>query len=80
VPGKQAYRLASTARRHLREARAWTLARWGQELTEACFIDLDTAARDLAKHHRTYRVREELASGTGHMLYPVREHCLVYVP
>jgi plasmid stabilization system protein ParE len=80
VPRTKAYLLTPTARRQLREARAWSLARSGRELTEAYFIDLDAAARDLAKNYRNYRTREELAGGTGLLLHPVREHYLVYEP
>jgi len=80
VPRKKSYFLTPTARRQLREAKAWSLARWGDELTEEYFVALDEAARDLAKNYKTYRPREKLAGGTSLSLYPVWEHYLVYEP
>lgn len=77
---KKPYLLTPTARRHLREAKAWSLRRWGPKLTEAHFIELDEAAKRLAKDCKTFRSREELAGGTGLLLHPIREHCLVYEP
>lgn len=56
------------------------MAKWGEKLTEEYFVALDNAARDLAKNFKTYRPRGELAGGTGLLLYPVREHYLVYEP
>lgn len=77
---KKTYFLTPTARRQLREAKAWSMARWGRKLTEEYFIALDGAAKDLAKNYETLRSREELAGGTGLLLYPVREHYLIYEP
>ena len=80
MPRKRAYLLTPTARRHLREAKAWSMARWGEKLTEEYFVAIHEAANDLAKNYKTYRPRGELAGGTGLLLYPVREHYLVYEP
>ncbi len=77
---KKPYLLTPTARRHLREAKAWSLRRWGPKITEAYFIELDEVARRLARDFRIYRSREELAGGTGLLLHPVREHYLVFEP
>jgi len=67
------YLLTPTARRHLRESRAWSISRWGRDLTEEYFTELHEAAIDLAKNHSMYRTREELAGGTGLFLFPFRE-------
>ncbi len=80
MTSKALYYLTPTARRHLREAKAWSIARWGTQLTEEYFHALDTAANDLAKNWKTYRSREELSGGTGLLLCPVREHYLIYEP
>jgi len=56
------------------------MARWGEKLTEEYFIAIHEAAEKLAKNYKTYRPREELAGGTGLLLYPVREDYLVYEP
>ena len=64
----------------MREAKAWSLSRWGRKLTEEYFIALDKAAQNLAKNYKTHRPRKELAGGSGLLLYPIREHYLVYEP
>ena len=56
------------------------MRRWGPKLTQAYFIELDEAARRLAKDFCIYRSREELAGGRGLLLHPVREHYLVFEP
>ncbi len=80
MPDAKNYLLTPTARRHLREAKAWSMARWGAKRTRAYFSALHRAANDLAKNYTRYRQREELAGGTGLRLYPVREHFFVYEP
>lgn len=80
MPRAKHYVLTPTARQHLREARAWSRARWGEERTRAYFVALHEAADDLAKNYTRYRQREELAGGTGLRIYPVREHYFVYEP
>ena len=80
MPDAKNYLLTPTARRHLREAKVWSMARWGAKRTRAYFIALDKAANDLAKNYTRYRLREELSGGTGLRLYPIREHYFVYEP
>jgi plasmid stabilization system protein ParE len=79
MPGAS-YILTPTARAQLREAKAWSLARWGQELTEQYFHDLEKAALHIAANHSRYAKRKELAGESGLCLYPVREHYIVYEP
>jgi toxin ParE1/3/4 len=74
------YVLTPTARQHLREAKAWSLKRWGRELTEQYFHDLEKKALHLAEHHARYTGRKELAGDSGLCLYPAREHYIVYEP
>jgi plasmid stabilization system protein ParE len=74
------YLLTNRAAGDLREARAWSRARWGKELTNAYFEDLHERAQYIADHHTSLRGRHELAGGTALQLYPVREHYLVYEP
>jgi plasmid stabilization system protein ParE len=64
----------------LREARAWSRARWGKQLTDQYFIDLHAGAQHIVEHHASLRHRDELAAGNELLLYPVREHYLVYEP
>jgi plasmid stabilization system protein ParE len=66
------YVLTPTARRHLREAKAWSMARWGRELTAQYFHDIEKIALHLAEHHYKHE------NGLG--IYPVREHYIVYEP
>ena len=79
-PRRRAYLLTPTARRHLREARNWSLQHWGEDLTRQYFKDLDAGVRELAANHTRYRHREELAGGTGLRLHPIREHYIVFEP
>jgi len=74
------YVLTPTARRQLREAKAWSLARWGPELTERYFRDLERAALHLAANYARYTKRKELTGETGLCLFPAREHYFVYEP
>ncbi len=73
---KKRYVLTPTARAHLREAKAWSRARWGVELTKSYFEDLEKAAQYLAGHHK------QLCQNPQHELgvYPVREHYIIYTP
>ena len=79
MPAKR-YVLTARAVQDLQEARAWSRARWGKKLTDQYFIDLHAGAQYIAEHHASLRGRDELAAGTGLLLYPVREHHLVYEP
>lgn len=80
MPRKRKYVLTPTARAQLREAKTWSLARWGPEQTAKYFQDLHDAAERLATNHRASRSRDELADDTGLLLHPVREHYFVYEP
>ena len=68
------YVLTSTARRHLREAKAWLRSKWGDELTKQYFSDLEKAAQFIAENY------QKLTGDSGLCLYPVREHYIVYEP
>jgi plasmid stabilization system protein ParE len=74
------YVLTARAAADLREARAWSRARWGKELTSRYFDDLHEGARFIAENQSALRRRQELSGGTGLRAYPVREHYIVYEP
>ncbi|MGH8240225.1 MAG: type II toxin-antitoxin system RelE/ParE family toxin, partial [Steroidobacteraceae bacterium] len=74
------YVLTARAAADLREARAWSRARWGTQLTRRYFDDLHEGAQFVAENHSALRGRQELAGGTALLMYPVREHYLVYEP
>ncbi len=78
MPGKRRhYILTATAERDFREARQWSLSRWGKELTRQYFTDLHDSAEGLARGHSA---RPKLSDSSELGIYPVREHYLVYVP
>jgi plasmid stabilization system protein ParE len=79
VPRKS-YVLTVRAEADLREARAWSRARWGKELTNRYFEDLDNGAQYIAENHASLRNRHDLAGGSAQFLYPIREHYIVYEP
>jgi plasmid stabilization system protein ParE len=74
------YVLTIRAEADLREARAWSRARWGKELTNRYFEDLHEGAQHIAENHDSLRHRHDLAGGSALCLYPVREHYIVYEP
>jgi plasmid stabilization system protein ParE len=79
VPRKS-YLLTARAAADLRDARTWSRARWGKELTNRYFDDLHGGAQYIAENHASFRDRHELAGGTALLVYPVREHYIVYEP
>lgn len=77
---RKSYVLTARAVADLHEARAWSRARWGKELTNRYFEDLHEGVQYIAENHASFRDRHELAGGTALLLYPVREHYIVYEP
>jgi plasmid stabilization system protein ParE len=77
---RKAYLLTTRAAADLSEARVWSRARWGKELTNRYFEDLHEGATYIAENYASFRGRQELAGGTALLLYPIREHYIVYEP
>lgn len=77
---RKSYVLTARAAADLSEARVWSRTRWGKELTNRYFEDLHEGAQYIAENHASLRDRQELAGGTALLLYPVREHYIVYEP
>lgn len=77
---RKSYVLTARAAADLSEARVWSRARWGKELTNRYFEDLHEGAQHIAENHASFRDRQELAGGTALLLCPVREHYIVYEP
>jgi plasmid stabilization system protein ParE len=77
---RTSYVLTVRAAADLSEARVWSRARWGKELTNRYFEDLHEGAQYIAENYASFRDRQELAGGTALLLYPVREHYIVYEP
>lgn len=74
------YVLTLRAANDLREARAWSRARWGKPLTRRYFEDLHKGAQYVAENCHRLRARNELSGETFLHVYPIREHYLVYEP
>ena len=74
------YLLTATAERDFREARQWSLSRWGKELTRKYFVDLHESAEDIAQNLQRYASMEYRVGSSELKVYPVREHYLVYLP
>lgn len=77
---RKSYVLTVRAAADLHEARVWSRARWGKDLTNRYFEDLHAGAEYIAENYASFRDRQELAGGTALLLYPVREHYFVYEP
>jgi len=74
------YVLTARAEADLHQARIWSQARWGTQLTNRYFDDLHEGAQYIAQNYASLRVRDDLAGGTVLLLCPVREHYIVYEP
>ncbi len=70
---KASYILTPTARQHLREAKNWSFARWGEELTKEYFHELEKTALFIAENHNKLTKQQELG------IYPVRSHYIIYI-
>jgi plasmid stabilization system protein ParE len=77
---RKRYVLTLRAANDLREARAWSRARWGKSLTRRYFEDLHEGAQYAAENCHRRRARNELVGDTPVHVYPIREHYLVYEP
>ena len=73
---RKSYVLTARAAADLTEARVWSRARWGKELTNRYFEDLHEGAQYIAENHASLRNRQELAGGTALLLYSVRTNPL----
>ena len=74
------YVLTLKAASDLREARAWSRARWGKSLTRRYFEDLHKGAQYVAENCHRLRSRSERVGDTPLHVYPIREHYLIYEP
>lgn len=74
------YVLTATAERDFRQARQWSLSRWGAELTKRYFVSLHESTEYIAQNHHSLEDKEYLTGTTGLGIHAVKEHYLVYVP
>lgn len=74
------YILTETAERDFREARGWSLSRWGRALTKQYFTDLHECAERIARNSGRFAPVEHVPNTAELSVYPIREHYLVYVP
>jgi plasmid stabilization system protein ParE len=77
---RKSYILTATAARDIREARRWSVARWGKKRTKLYFQQLHDGAEYIATHQRAIAPRDDLTGNTELGVYPVGEHYLVYAP
>lgn len=73
------YILTRTAEQDFREARQWSLSRWGKTLTTQYFSDLHDSAEYLSKNHHFLLEKENLTGVAGLGIHAVREHYMIYV-
>ena len=74
------YILTQTAERDFRQARQWSLSRWGKALTKQYFTDLHHCAENIARNPERFSSQQEMSGLPELSVYPVREHYLVYLP
>lgn len=73
------YLLTLTAERDFRNAKAWSLSRWGKESTKLYFIDLHNCAKRIASQAALSATTIKLDSTPELHTHPIREHYLVYI-
>ena len=74
------YVLTPTAERDFRQARKWSIERWGKELTLQYFTDLHDGAENIAKNQKAFQARQHLGERVELDIATVREHYIIYVP
>jgi len=77
---RKSYILTETAVRDFREARRWSVARWGKKRTKLYFRQLHDGADYIATHQPAIAARDDLIGNTDLGVSAVGEHYLVYVP
>ena len=77
---KRHYTLTKTAEQDFRQAKRWSLSRWGKTLTRQYFEDLHQAAEYIAANHQSLQKRDSLTGESGLGIHPVNEHYIIYVP
>ncbi len=74
------YCLTQAAERDFREARKWSVKRWGKEQTKQYFQDLHQSAERLGEQLVSVESITCVAEASTLMTFPVREHYIVYLP
>ena len=77
---RKSYVLTKTAEHDFREARRWSLARWGVRQTKLYFQRLHDAAEYIAEHQPAISRRDDLTDDESLGAYPAGEHYIVYAP
>lgn len=72
--------MTKTAESDFRQAKKWSMSRWGKELTKQYFSHLHQTAEQLGQRQDPLSKITNLTDETGLKVYPVREHYLVYLP
>ena len=78
--GSKPYILTRTAEQDFRDAKSWSMSRWGKELTKNYFSDIHQTAEKIANNSKHFSQREDLTYGSGVLIAAVREHYILYVP
>lgn len=80
---KRRYFLTPGAVKDIRDIGNWSFERWGKETTLKYLAELHQGLEFIATHFETFKSNKTLAhlsGGTGLMIYPIKEHYVVYVP
>jgi len=77
---KHPYILTQTAELDFREARSWSLKRWGKSATKQYFEDLHEGAKTIAESHFALADSSGLTSSEELLVWPIREHYIIYLP
>ena len=76
---RKSYILTETAARDFRDARRWSVGRWGEKRTKLYFQQLHDGVIYIATHQRAIAPRDDLIGDTDLGVCPVGEQYLVYV-
>ena len=80
MPNSKHYVLTKTAEKDFRQAKQWSLSRWGKAQTQQYFTDLHQGAEYIAQNQQAIADKDHLTAETGLGIYAVREHYIVYLP
>jgi len=77
---KRPYILTKTAELDFREARTWSLKRWGKSATKQYFENLHDGATKIAESHFALTRSSEITNNEELLVWPIREHYVIYLP
>jgi len=77
---KKSYILTQKAELDFRQAKIWSMSRWGKDLTTQYFSELHQGAEFIALNLPSLPEKEHMTGMAELGIHAVKEHYIVYVP